>query len=126
MMLAYGGIQYKETMYGSPGAPDWFKEDKPKLLPLCPIVNLPYIKHGNKVITQTNAVMMYIARLARLGGKGKNESLVEMLLCDVYDLRNNLIDMVYWFKNVTRGVSEFNTKKATYFDEKVKPFMDKY
>merc|ERR1719387_40310 len=125
MMLAYGGVKYKENQYAIGESPDWFKDHKPELLKTNPLVNLPYIKHGNKVITQTNAVMMYIAKLARLGGKA-DPSMVEMLLCDVYDLRNNVIDMVYWFKSVNRTVGEFNKNKATFIEEKVKPFMVKY
>jgi len=124
MMLAYAGIQVKEKRYKEMA--EWHKGDKPELLKKNPLMNLPYYVDGDKVITQSNAVLLYIARKARLAGAGKQQSDVEMILCDVYDLRDAFVQLNYSFKKVTRTKEEFGESKSTYIEKGAGPFFDKY
>jgi len=124
MMLAYAGMEVKETRYSSKD--EWFEKDKPKLLPLNALTNLPYMVEGDKVITQTNALMLYIARKTRLAGKGKQQTDVETALCEVYDLRDTFVGIMYWYKKIVRTVAEFEEEKKTYFENKAGPLLDKF
>lgn len=56
-LLAYLRIPYKEIKY--PDEDSWFKIDKPKLNSSFP--NLPYLIHESKIITESHAILVYIA-----------------------------------------------------------------
>lgn len=60
-------------------------------------MNLPYIldtdSEGRSVtVTQSNACMLYLGRkFDMLGDSTAKQSLCEQLLCEVYDLRNQMV-----------------------------------
>jgi len=109
MILEYRGAKYTDNQYST--GDDWFKEDKPKILEKNPLANLPYLECGDDVICQTNAILIYLGQRLRLGGGG-NKARVrnEELLCEIYDVRNAVIELVYPFKEVCRTKAEFVAK----------------
>lgn len=60
------------------------------------MANLPYIVCGDVCVCQTNAALGYIGRKLGLAGKladGKLKN--EQLLSEIYDVRNNLVNIIY-------------------------------
>lgn len=111
MIFEYKGVKYTDNQYND--FADWFGKDKPKILEKNPLANLPYLVCGNDCICQTNAILTYLGSRLRMGGGGyKAKMLNEQLLCEVYDTRNNMIDMSYPFKEVCRTETE-HKEKAT-------------
>jgi glutathione S-transferase len=112
MILEYKGVKYTDNQYeGEAGADKWFKEDKPKILEKNPLANLPYLEAGSDCICQTNACLSYIGNRLRLNGFSRKASLLnEQLLCEIYDVRNAMIDVVYPFKKVCRDEEEHKEK----------------
>jgi len=109
MIFEYRKAKYTDTQYAD-GA-DWFGKDKPKILEKNPLANLPYVTCGTDTICQTNACLSYVGSRLRMNGGGlKARQLNEQLLCEIYDVRNNVIDMVYPFKEVCRNEQEHKEK----------------
>eukprot|EP00930_Biecheleria_cincta_P018203 TRINITY_DN1425_c0_g1_i3.p1 TRINITY_DN1425_c0_g1~~TRINITY_DN1425_c0_g1_i3.p1 ORF type:complete len:320 (+),score=71.46 TRINITY_DN1425_c0_g1_i3:62-1021(+) len=109
MMFEYKGAKYKDNQYTT--GEDWFKGDKPKILEKNPLANLPYVTCGNDTICQTNACLSYLGSRLRMSGGGyKARQMNEQLLCEIYDVRNTMIDMVYPFKEVCRTEEEHKAK----------------
>ena len=101
MMATYAGVEYENKMYTS--GEEWFGEKKPEILKKNPLANLPYVIDGDKVVCQTNSCMVYLAE--KFGFYGGIKDLE--LLCEIYDLRNSMIELVYPFKKVNRTPEEF-------------------
>jgi hypothetical protein len=122
MMLSYAGVAFEEKRYVWAEAGDWFGRDKPIAQQRNALVNLPNIADGSgEVVTQSNAVLMYCARRTGLAGSDETQlTKVEQVLCDTYDLRDSLTNMVYWYKGFCRTVAEFEEQKSTYFEEKAR------
>jgi len=60
------------------------------------LMNLPYVVDDDMVVTQSNACMMYLGRKFNLvGGNDKELAAVEMILCEVMDIRNKTTGMAY-------------------------------
>jgi glutathione S-transferase len=72
----------------------WFSTQKPIYKERQALINLPYVidfdSDGSEImITQTNACMAHLGRKLGLWGVNVKEiSMCEMLLCEIYDLRN--------------------------------------
>lgn len=118
MIFEYKGVKYTDNQYeGSAGADKWFKEDKPKILEKNVLANLPYIECGNDTICQTNACLSYLGNRLRMNGLGyKARSLNDQLLCEIYDVRNQVIDLAYPFKTVCRDDKEHAEKSKKQLD----------
>lgn len=105
MIFEYKGVKYTDNQYTD--GEKWFKEDKPKMLEENPLANLPYVQCGKDTVCQTNACLSYIGRRLRMNGLGYKASLKnEELLCEIYDTRNSMIELVYPFKSVCRTEAE--------------------
>ena len=110
MMLAYSGIKFHNETWLIPENIDysksaWFISKKPELMKKNPLINLPYVVDGEVVVTQSNACLSYLGR--KLGYWGMNETeitLCEQLLCEIYDLRN---DVVRWSYPMNKPVKEY-------------------
>jgi glutathione S-transferase len=73
----------------------WF-DVKPGLKEKNSMMNLPYVVDGPVVISQTNAVLMYLGRKFGLVGSNEQElANVEQVLCQAMDLRNDTVRMAY-------------------------------
>jgi glutathione S-transferase len=109
MIFEYKGVKYTDNQYSD--GEKWFKEDKPKILAENPLANLPYLQCGKDTVCQTNACLSYLGRRLRMNGLGYKAQLKnEELLCEVYDTRNALIELVYPFKTVCRDQKEHDEK----------------
>ena len=60
MLLEYVGIPYDEVKYTGETRDKWFSEDKPELLKKNAASNLPYLLDGDKVISESDAIQIYI------------------------------------------------------------------
>jgi glutathione S-transferase len=61
MLLEYCNIPYTQKVYDSAKERDqWFKGDKIELMKKNPAANLPYIIDGDKVISESDAICVYI------------------------------------------------------------------
>ena len=74
MICSYAGVTIKDNQYEVHGTSEnwnrdeWFVADKPDLLKLNPLINLPYIKDGSLIITQSNACLKYLGNKYGLNG----------------------------------------------------------
>jgi len=103
MQIMYSGVPLESVTYdivvdpetGKSDASAWFNT-KPDLKVVNPLINLPYIKDGDKLITQSNACLLYLGRKLKMLGSSECEQIkCEELLCEVMDLRNSVVGFVY-------------------------------
>ncbi|XP_032220205.1 glutathione S-transferase Mu 1 [Nematostella vectensis] len=74
--------------------------------------NLPYFIDGDIMITQSNAILRYIARRHNMCGKTKKEMvIVDMLENQLMDFRNNFITLTY------RDRQNYEKNKAVYLKD---------
>ncbi|CAL1155452.1 unnamed protein product [Cladocopium goreaui] len=108
MILEYKEAKYVDKQYAN--GEEWFKDRKPAILALNPLANLPYLVDGDTCVCQTNAIMSYLGDKFDMNGTTEAQKIrTQELLCEIYDVRNSMIDLVYPFKNVTRTKEEFDT-----------------
>jgi glutathione S-transferase len=101
-MVMYSGVPLNCVMYntilkedGSFCREEWTCT-KPALKEQNPLMNLPYIIDGDKVIAQTNACFAYLGRRLGMWGSTEDEHIeCEQLLCEIMDLRNYMIRFAY-------------------------------
>uniref|UniRef100_A0A3Q4GFQ2 glutathione transferase n=1 Tax=Neolamprologus brichardi TaxID=32507 RepID=A0A3Q4GFQ2_NEOBR len=98
LLLEYTGDKYEEKQYVCGEAPDYDKSQwtdvKFKLGMDFP--NLPYLVDGNRKITQSNAIMRYIARKHNMCGETEDEKIrVDVLENQAMDLRLAFIKLTY-------------------------------
>lgn len=101
-MVMYSGVSLNNVMYdlkvkegGGFDADEWFSV-KPALKEINPLINLPYIKDGDVIVSQTNACLVYLGRKLGLWGKTLEEQCdCEQLLCEIMDLRNDMTGFAY-------------------------------
>ncbi|CAE8594174.1 unnamed protein product [Polarella glacialis] len=111
MILEYKEAKYKEFQCAT--GDEWFGGRKPDILKLNPLANLPYIVDGDVCVCQTNAVMLYLGDKYDMNGSDEKTKLRNNeLLCEIYDVRNGMLELVYAFKKVNRTVEEFNENAA--------------
>jgi hypothetical protein len=84
------------TAEGGFDGKSWMQDAKPALRAKNSLMNLPYCVDGDMVVSQTNSVMSYIGRRTKLWGENDAEvSQCEQLLCEIMDIRNQMIPLVY-------------------------------
>lgn len=115
MIFEYRGAKYTEKRYDD--TPQW-SEDKQKLLDRNPLANLPYVQCGSDVVSQSNACLRYVGSRLRLNGAGDKARLQnEQLLCEIYDVRNTIVQLCYPFASVCRDVAEHKAKSVKHLEE---------
>ncbi|KAM6167604.1 glutathione S-transferase Mu 4 [Erethizon dorsatum] len=98
LLLEYTGTSYEEKKYSMGDAPDydrsqWLNE-KFKLGLDFP--NLPYLIDGTHKLTQSNAILRYIARKHNMCGETEEEKIrVDILENQVMDISNQLAIICY-------------------------------
>jgi glutathione S-transferase len=117
MMLMYRAVTFKCELYeccenadGTFNRDVWLRDAKPALRERNPLMNLPYLVDDEEgiVVAQSNACFLYLGRkLQLLGDSPKELVMCEQLLCEVMDLRNQLVGYAY----SPRGASVEETKK---------------
>ena len=78
-VLEYAQIPYEQTLYTNDE--DWFVRDKPTVKALLP--NLPYIKDGDLLLSEHDALVRYLARKFKpelLGSTDAEFALAENIL----------------------------------------------
>ncbi|XP_047218706.1 glutathione S-transferase Mu 3-like [Girardinichthys multiradiatus] len=98
LLLEYTGTNYKDKFYVCGEAPDydkscWFGE-KEKLG--IDFANLPYLVDGDRKITQSNAIMRYIARKHNMCGETEDEKIrLDVMENQAMDFRNGFVMLCY-------------------------------
>lgn len=133
MMCEYAGARYTIASFDALAKPDgsydldqWMKHKKPELLKLNALTNLPYVRVGGTVVSQSNACIAFLAR--RFGLMGENEEEVsknEQCLCEVMDLRNDAIGLFYAGFGPDKD-AVFEARKEAYYTRKVPAHYQKF
>nr|KAG5711305.1 hypothetical protein BaRGS_006002 [Batillaria attramentaria] len=98
LLLNYVGEEFEDVQYEQGDAPEYSREAWLKVKPTLGLdfPNLPYYIDGDIKITQSNAILRYIARKHGLLGKTEQERVnVDMMLENAMDFRNGVVRMVY-------------------------------
>jgi len=83
----------KSTGYDRSG---WSEVAKPPLRELNPLMNLPYVKCGQDLVTQSNACVLYLARkFGLLGSSLAEQAKVQQVMWQTTDLRNKAVGRFY-------------------------------
>jgi glutathione S-transferase len=94
MMCYYKKAPFVNRAYVGSEAAEWFGADKPELAKTNSLINLPYIKDGDNVITQSVSCLLYLGQ--KLGiDKAANFIRNHQAHDQAMDLRNDLIKVVY-------------------------------
>eukprot|EP00745_Piridium_sociabile_P045563 TRINITY_DN987_c0_g1_i2.p1 TRINITY_DN987_c0_g1~~TRINITY_DN987_c0_g1_i2.p1 ORF type:complete len:229 (-),score=64.49 TRINITY_DN987_c0_g1_i2:409-1095(-) len=98
LLLNYAGVDFEDVQYEQGDAPGFstaaWQDEKYKLGLAFP--NLPYYIDGKIKITQSNAILRYIARKHNLLGETDEEKAnVDMMLENAMDFRNAVVRMAY-------------------------------
>merc|ERR1711934_596375 len=101
----------------------WFAGDKPELAKKNSCINLPYVLHGDKVITQTNTVLLYLGKLFGLDTED-NFAQNHCVLDQVMDLRNDLMKIVYPFGAI-KSKEEFPAAAKAHVEGGMKTHLTK-
>jgi len=111
MMLVYAGCDFEDRTFelkekpgGGWDAAAWFEECRPALREQNPFINLPYlVDHSNGLlVAQSTAVYQYLGRNLGLMGSTEAEwAASEQTLAQAFDLRNELVRIVYPFSGCT-------------------------
>lgn len=99
-LLEYLGLPYAEERYeGADGRKRWFEEDKPKLAHKNPALTLPYLIDGEKVVSESDAILIYLCHKAHrldLLGRSADEQVQLATAHGVYkDFHPRYIQLVY-------------------------------
>lgn len=74
----------------------WFQTKKPELAEINPLINLPYVRDGDLLISQSNACLLYLGRKFNLlGATAAETSFCEQLLMEIMELRENMVAAAY-------------------------------
>ncbi|CAE8731997.1 unnamed protein product [Polarella glacialis] len=111
MVFEYKEVKYTDFQVDS--GDKWFAGRKPEILKMNPLANLPYVVDGDTCVCQTNAVLMYLGdKYSMNGSDEKSKRRNTELLCEIYDVRNGMVELVYPFKKVSRTTEEFDVSAA--------------
>ncbi|XP_067683085.1 glutathione S-transferase Mu 5-like [Haliotis asinina] len=111
LLLTYGGEEFEDVQYVQGDAPDYSRESWTKVKHTLglPIPNLPYYIDGDIKLTQSNAILRYIARKHNLlGDTDQEKANVDVMLDQAMDFRNGIVGLCY--------SSDYENKKAAYFE----------
>lgn len=96
ILLNYLGVEFEDKMYKV--GPDMSREDwlKEKFSLSLDFPNLPYYVDGDLKLTQSNAILRYIARKHDMAGKTEQEkNRVDLLAEQSMDFRNGWVRLCY-------------------------------
>ncbi|KAL8611775.1 hypothetical protein ACOMHN_009457 [Nucella lapillus] len=98
LMLNYVGQEFEDIQYEQGEAPDYSRDawDKVKDSLGLDFPNLPYYIDGDVKLTQSNAIIRYIAGKHNLLGKtDKEKGYADMMLENSMDFRNGTVGLAY-------------------------------
>ncbi|XP_071546691.1 glutathione S-transferase Mu 4-like [Panulirus ornatus] len=111
LLLSYTGTEFEDKMYVPGPPPDFSPSDwtSVKFTLGLDFPNLPYYIDGDVKVTQSNAVLRYIARKHDMCGKTEEEKTrVDILENQAMDMRRAFVKLCY---------ETYNTKKQEYLDD---------
>ena len=124
MLLEYTGLPYSEEKYNADNRDKWFQEIKPELSKKNPAITLPYLLDGDKVISESDAVVFYILHKSgklELFGRNADEQVAAATAYGVMrDIHSNYVSLVYG----RYGDKPFEEAKPE-FIEKFRPGLQK-
>lgn len=98
------------------GMDEWFKDAKPSLQEKNPYMNMPYCLYKGQTVTQSNAVLLFIGRIAKLNGATEFEICAnEQTLFQAFDLRNDAVALFYAPKDDAKVDAHFSGKLVTHY-----------
>ncbi|KAI1290179.1 Glutathione S-transferase [Halotydeus destructor] len=92
-VLHQAGVDFEDRRYTFAAMDDWHERDKPTLGLDFP--NLPYYVDGEVKLTQSTAILRYVARQYGLAGKPQDLGRIEMAEQQAVDVRRNLTTAVH-------------------------------
>lgn len=117
MLLEYVELPYEQVIYEVENAATWFSETKPKLLVKNPAANLPYLLDGENVVSESDAIMIYIAHRSgkpELVGRNAEEQVsLATTMGVVRDLHAKYVNLVY----ARYGDKTFEQAKVEYLEQ---------
>ena len=113
-LAEFVGLPYENKVYSDPN--EWFGKDKPSLNTDFP--NLPYIKDGDKIVTESEACAMYLVqkskRLDLLGSNVDEVVQITQLKGVLTDTMNGLFKVAFNPEvDVQKGLEDNVTPKLT-------------
>ena len=124
MIMEYLSIPYEMVNYNQENREKWFNEIKPELIKKNPAITLPYLIDGDKLISESDAVCVYLvhrAGKAELLGRNADEQVRLATVAGVVkDLHPKYVELVYG----RYGEKDFEDAKKEYL-EKFQPYMVK-
>jgi len=105
LFLEYLQIPYEQVIYTPETANDWSEKDKPNLILKNPAINLPYLIDGDKVISESEAILVYLALKANrsdlVGSKSAEDQVKLFTVMGVYkDLYRGFVGFMYGQRTV--------------------------
>jgi glutathione S-transferase len=97
-LLEYCGVPYTQERYTVDDREKWFSEIKPKLQEKNPAITLPHLIDGDKVITESDGIAVYISLKAKpeLVGRNAEEKVLLATVHGIYkDFHPAYIKLVY-------------------------------
>ena len=98
LLLKYTGTDFEEISYQQGGPPEFSRQEWFSAIPKLGLdfPNLPYLIDGDFKLTQSNAILRYIARKHGLCGRTERQmAIVDMLENEAMDFRNEFVQLVY-------------------------------
>jgi glutathione S-transferase len=99
MMCFYRSQAFTDECYGNDMKETWFGKAKPELLEKNACINLPYVKVGDTLVTQSNTCLLFLGRVLGID-RQSNFFDNHCVLDQVMDWRNDLMKVVYPFGDV--------------------------
>jgi len=124
-LLEYLGFSYTEERYeGAEGRARWFEQDKPKLSDKNPALTLPYLIDGERVISESDAILIYLCHKAGrvdLLGRNADEQVILATAHGVYkDFHPRYIQMAYGSYNENATFEQALNNSFNNFDPYLK------
>ena len=99
MIMEYLSIPYQMVDYNKDNSPSWFKEIKPELMKKNPAITLPYLIDGDKVISESDAVCIYLLHKANradlMGRNAEEQVMLATVMGVVKDMHPRYIKFCY-------------------------------
>lgn len=123
MLLEFVGADYEQERYQD--GDKWFKEDKPKLSEKNPALTLPYLLDGDKVVSESDAIIVYIChrfdKKELLGRNAEEQVNMATIMGVMRDLHGQYVRVVYGVTDGNKDINEVIKDHA----EKWKPMVTK-
>jgi len=112
LLLEYAKIPYEDKRYTAQGPPSWSRKEwtDVKFTLGFDFPNLPYLIDGTLKITQSSAIIRYVARKADMMPTNNLElAQLDMLESEIADFRERFVEVCYQSQDV------FEKKKLSHF-----------